>query len=171
MKLSDDELVLLNRELRTYALQLLKYFGWPKLAEEDGDLALQVLVDFMERPSMYNPAKMTGLKTFLKRKLLNLLINTVKTASNRNRIAGEIARMLPSYGFIDDRIDYDLLVENIKQGLGVDPIAFKIFDAVVTLELEKRDICQRYDYDEMKYYNGIRRIRTVMSNLKPSLKK
>lgn len=164
---NDEELTKLNRSLVRYAKSLLRDYCLQKLSFDEEDLAMKAIIVFLEKPAIYDSAK-GSLGVFLRKVLKNNLLNEVKSANTFTKVQSTIASKT-SIGIdtlIEERIDYELLVSSIENGLDADPVAHQIFKAVVE-GLEKNDICKKFNYDDNVYYNGIRRIRTVYSKVRP----
>ncbi len=164
---SDEQLIILNRSLVRYAKSLLRDYGLQRLAFDEEDLAMKAMIVFLDKPTIYDSSK-GSLTVFLKKILKNNLLNEVKSANTFTKIQDKISAQTPvgASMMLDEQIDYELLVSSMGKELETDPIAQKILLAIAQ-GLEKRDICEQFSYDDNKFYNGIRRIRTVYFKVRP----
>lgn len=167
MILSDEELMKLNRGLVRYARSLLRDCGLQRLKFNEEDLAMQAIIVFLDKPTIYDSSR-GSLLVFLKKVLKNSFLNEIRSANVFTKIQGKIVAQTPIgiNATIDGEIDHERLVSSIGKELETDPVAYKILLSIAE-GFEKTDICEKFGYDDNKYYNGIRRIRTAYFKVRP----
>lgn len=169
MNLTDNELKALNRELRIYAMSLLRDFK-SEFAFEEKDLASQVVLEFQANPKIFDPGK-APLAAFLKVVLKNQLLNKLKKHHVRKRFESNFSGEESQTNLADSQIDYDALLNLIRKKLATDPVGLDLFNEIEQWGYKKQDICQKLGLDNNAFYGALRRVRTVVCKLMPSKRK
>lgn len=176
-----DELYL---QLFAYTDTLLKANTWFRKGKIDSylegkqvhDYVSAAIEKFLSEPQKYDPTK-RSLVGYLKKHIIRSLVwNDVNKAENKTTTDldflnnqddeesfNTLEALLPyANAYFDQQIDYDQILNDIKNEIQGDEIVKRIFESHCQNGLLRREILIKYNMDANAFDNGMKRLKTVL---------
>ncbi len=177
-------------QLYAYADQLLKALVWFRKDKPDSylkgqqahDYVMGAIEKYLKEPEKYNATTGRSLVNYLKRHLIRSAIaNDVRSAENITSsdilgMVGEssvddneinnIDAILPYVSaHFDEEIDYEKIIEEIKNEIKDDELMKLIFEEVRCKQNDRRNVIEQFNLDEKDYDNAMKRLKRILNNV------
>ncbi len=175
---------IINR-LNAFAEDQIRLYNWfrGKYALPQGytaeDFTQEAILEYLTKPSIYNPEKGEFL-AFLKYYILRRLVYNLSTLSE-NKKSKDIFRLdstdengvskyenyLPiELVTVEEEMNFEKITDLIIEQLNGETVLENIFEGLFINHLKRAEICKHYNITENDYDNGVRRLGTILKTAK-----